>query len=62
MQTAILLTPNREPYFQQSNSKRPLSASYSIDYGYANDQLTQIGVPILHSMGFNGTGVMLELF
>jgi subtilisin family serine protease len=42
--------------------KLPPSSIHSLNYGPSNAQLSQIGVPALHDMGYSGQGVLIGHF
>jgi serine protease AprX len=56
--------PEPEPVVrsQSSPSARRRTSASAIDYGTSLGQLAQIGVPAVHEMGFDGTGVVVAVF
>jgi subtilisin family serine protease len=52
----------REPEASARSASAPRKATAAIDYGSSLGQLTQIGVPAVHAMGFHGEGVVVAVF
>lgn len=46
----------------QTRRPAPKPAAAALDYGASLGQLTQIGVPAVHAMGFHGEGVVVAIF